>query len=177
MQEFQNINLIYLPACDLIEQKALCRLHSSILHTDIHHLEDYVWRGLRLFDYARRDISLCLKNNTPNLDLISDLSHINFIKLTFFAIALSIEVVNTLIENQNFEAIHIDKCFLPDSYSAYNAVAARLCKSGKESMILTADGHFNRLLKIVPTNPHPLNIAAHNAQQLAHEYESPDNMF
>ena len=177
LMNFQCANLKSIQAYDLIQETTLGHIVTTILSLEPCNLDKFEWRGLQIFKYVRRDISLCLKNNTSDLSTITNPAHIDFVKLTFIATALSVEVANTILVNEKFNSIKIDRCILPDAYSAYNAVAARLNKSGAKTMILTADAHFNKLLKIMPTTPHLLNLAVHNAQQIAHEYTSPENMF
>ena len=184
--EYSNFLLSKLSSLDELKSlhqrdSPLQNLHSKnfSLIDPFDFIEDtsFTWRGLRIFDYVKRDMSLCLKSRISELSLCSDSLHMAFIRLTFISSCLSIEIAHNLFSNFNQNPPCIDRCIIPDAYSAYNAVAGVADTFRIKSMILTADGHFNDLLKILPRDIQPVNLAAHNAQQLAYEYTTPDVFF
>ena len=160
-----------------IDDSCFSSIVSSIQNADPFQLQNFTWRGLHIFDYVQRDMSLCLKSRVLDLSSLSNPYHLEFIKLTYIASIVSYEIAHNISECNDIDSLSIHRCILPDAYSAYNAVSAGVNRLGIPSMILTADPHFNDLLKILPADVNPINLASHNVQQIAHEYASPDIYF
>lgn len=156
-------------------------LQEVVNHLSACSLPDLVgwrWRGLDVYTKAQRDCSICIKKNLEDLDSSGSVHHISFIKLTMISIALSLEIVHSILQlRPQYKPGAVHKCIVPDAYSAFLAIGD-YCKSMcVDTMILTSDAHFLELLKISPLDPHPQNIAAHNVQFLCHEYVSPPVYF
>ena len=161
----------------LLEESALKSIVTTVVQRDIREIQEFRWRKYFIYDHLRRDVSLCLKQQNLEATSPNDIAKINFIKLTMISMALSIEIVYSYLNRIKKSYKFVNRGIIPDAYSSYLAVADLLEGDGIPSMILTADPHYSKLLKIVPLQPHALNIAVHNIQQIAHEYASPGLMF
>jgi len=162
----------------IITKGSLARVLTNLLECNISDLFGWCWRGVNIYEKAKRDASLCIKKSLEDLKALVAEQHINFIRLTMISTALSIELAHSIIALQRKskgEVIH--KCVVPDAYSAFIGIGDYCKRRGIDSMILTSDGHFLNLLKISPLNPHPQNIAAHNVQFVCHEYVTPKALF
>lgn len=175
--DLHSNNISSLDPYVFIEDEVLTTIVSSVLHSDLSRLQGFVWRGLQVFNFVKRDVSLCLKSHVFDLSLLTNSFHIDFIRLSIIAAAISHEIVTNILQFCHSHSRKIDRCIIPDAYSAYNAVAAGAKLVGVQSMILTADPHFDSFLKILPVDINPLNLALHNAQHLVHEYASPEVYF
>jgi len=148
-----------------------------LLECGCNELMMYRFKNLTIAEIAGRDVSLCLKKNIWELLEDGSQEEVLFIKLTAISIIFSMHISIKIANHLASRGVEINKCILPDYYSAYIGVAKGLEANCISSTILTADPLYQEMLRILPVEPHSTNIAVHNVQHSRYEYNTPESMF